>query len=92
MCYSHEPKYYTINVTNLLLEVGLFWGFTGGSDNKESVCSTGYLAWTLGWEYPLEKGKATPVFLPGEFHEQGSLVDYSPWGCKESETEQWTLP
>jgi len=27
----------------------------------------------------------TPVFLPGEFHGQKSLVGYSPWGCKESE-------
>ena len=26
----------------------------------------------------------TPVFLPGESHEQRSLVGYSPWGCKES--------
>ena len=25
----------------------------------------------------------TPVFLPGEFHGQKSLVGYSPWGCKE---------
>ena len=25
----------------------------------------------------------TPVFLPGEFHGQRSLADYSPWGCKE---------
>ena len=25
-----------------------------------------------------------PVFLPGEFHGQRSLVGYSPWGCKES--------
>ena len=25
----------------------------------------------------------TPVFLPGEFHEQKRLVGYSPWGCKE---------
>ena len=23
------------------------------------------------------------VFLPGEFHGQRRLVDYSPWGCKE---------
>ena len=30
-----------------------------------------------------------PVFLPGEFHGQRSLVGYSPWGCKESDmTEQ----
>ena len=33
----------------------------------------------------------TPVFLPGEFHGQGSLVDYSPWGHKELDmTEQVT--
>ena len=33
----------------------------------------------------------TPVFLPGESHGQGSLVGYSPWGCKESDvTEQLT--
>ena len=38
----------------------------------------------LGWEAPLEKGMApTPVFLPGELHEQRSLVGYSPWGHKE---------
>jgi len=24
----------------------------------------------------------TPVFLPGEFHGQRSLVGYSPWGHK----------
>ena len=26
----------------------------------------------------------TPVFWPGEFHGQRSLVGYSPWGLKES--------
>ena len=30
-------------------------------------------------------GQPTPVFLPGEFHGQGSLVSYSPWGRKESD-------
>ena len=24
-------------------------------------------------------GQPTPVFSPGGFHEQGSLVSYSPW-------------
>ena len=28
----------------------------------------------------------TPVFSPGEFHGQWSLVGYSPWGWKESDT------
>ena len=36
---------------------------------------------SLGWEDPLERGKATtPVFWPEEFHER-----YSPWGHKESD-------
>ena len=34
----------------------------------------------------------TPVFWPGESHEQKSLEGYSPWGRKESDmTEQLTL-
>jgi len=33
---------------------------------------------SLGQEDPLEKGMATPVFLPGEFHGQRRLVGYSP--------------
>ena len=35
---------------------------------------------SLGQKDPLEKGMVrTPVFLPGEFHGQRSLVGYSPW-------------
>ena len=30
----------------------------------------------------------TPVFLPGESHGQRSLVGYSPWGSKESDTAE----
>ena len=32
------------------------------------------------------KWQPTPVFLPGESHGQRSLVGYSPWGRKESDT------
>ena len=39
----------------------------------------------------LEKGMATPVFLPGKFHGQRSLAAYSPWSRKElNTTEQLT--
>ena len=31
----------------------------------------------------------TPVFWPGEFHRQRSVVGYSPWGRKESDTTMW---
>ena len=50
---------------------------------------------SLGQEDPLEKGVATHssilawgVFQPGESHGQRSLVGYSPWGCKESDTTE----
>ena len=32
----------------------------------------------------------TPVFLPGESHEQRSLAGYSPWGHKESDMTEAT--
>ena len=65
------------------------------SDGKESVCSAGDPGSIprLG-TYPVgENGKPfqyflflTPVFLPGEFHGQGSLAGYSPWDCKSQDT------
>ena len=36
------------------------------------------------------KWKPTPVFLPGKSYGQRSLADYSPWGCKESDTTEAT--
>ena len=43
----------------------------------------------LGQEDLLEKGMATPpVFQPGEFHGQRSLVGYGPWDHKESDTTE----
>ena len=30
----------------------------------------------------------TPLFLPGEFHAQRSLADYSPWGHKQLDTTE----
>ena len=56
---------------------------------------------SLGQEDPLEKGMAIhssilffffPVFLPGEFHGERSLVGYSPWDRKQwDRTERLTL-
>ena len=34
-------------------------------------------------------GMATPIFLPGEFNGQSSLVGYSPCSGKESDTIEW---
>ena len=44
---------------------------------------------SLGQGDPLGKEwLLTPVFLPGEFHGQKTLVGYSPWGRKESDTTE----
>ena len=46
---------------------------------------------SLGWEEPWRREwQPTPVFLPGESHGQRSLVGYSPWGPKESDTTEVT--
>ena len=64
----------------------LMLGFPGGLDGKESLCSpeTRFDPWVrkIPWR---RKFQPTPVFLPGEFHGQRSLVGYSPWGHKESD-------
>ena len=60
----------------------------GGSDGKASALNAGDLgsipwvgkiAWRREW-------LPTPVFLPGEFHGQRSLVGYSPWGHRQWDT------
>ena len=39
------------------------------------------LSWRRKWQ-------STPVLLPGKSHGQRSLVGYSPWGRKESDTTE----
>ena len=44
---------------------------------------------SLGWEDLLEKEmQPTPVLLPGESQGRRSLIGYSPWGRKESDTTE----
>ena len=65
-------------------------GSPGGSDDKESACSVGDLGSIPGSGRSPGEGKQllSLVFLPGESHGQRSLVGYSPWGCKESDTTE----
>ena len=55
--------------------------------------------WTLkqiyGYQRTRKEGKTggfgltyTRYFLPGKFRGQRSLVGYSPWACKESDTTE----
>ena len=69
-------------------------GFSGDVSGKESACQCrscrrcGFDPWVgnIPWRKPWQP---TPVFLLGKFHGQRSLVDYSPWGCKDLDmTEQ----
>ena len=44
--------------------------------------------WSLGQEDPLEKEMATHSRTLGKSHGRKSLVVYTPWGCKESDTTE----
>ena len=54
------------------------------SDGKESACNAADLGSISGWVDPWRRERLlTPVFLPGEFQGQRSLVGYDPQGRKE---------
>ena len=64
--------------------------FPGGSDGKASACNggrAGFNPWIgkVPWR---RKWQPTLVLLPGKSHGRRSLVGYSPWGCKESDTNK----
>ena len=68
------------------------WGFLGGSDCKESVCSAGTQDQSVVWEDLLEKGMATSI-PAWEIPWTEELCGPQSWGLKESDTtEQLTLP
>ena len=50
-----------------------------GKPQSKYLLTIYYLLWRRKWQL-------TPIFLPGESHRQRSLMGYSPWGWKESET------
>ena len=45
------------------------------------IPTSGKIPWKRKWQL-------TSVFLPGKSHGQRNLVDYSPWGHKESDTTE----
>ena len=62
---------------------GLPWWLS----SKESACDAGDADLIPGWGRSPGEGNGNPLqFLPGESPGQGSLVGYSPWGHKESDT------
>ena len=70
------------------------WSFPSVASGQEPACQCrkhkrcGFDPWV--GKIPRRRAwQPTLVFLPGEFHEQRSLADRSPWGHRESDmTEQ----
>ena len=89
MWFWHKGTWRITQIGVCVMETGLPWWLTG----KESTCqcrrhkTCGFnprvrkIPWKREW-------KPTPVFLPRELRGQRSLVGYSPWDCKESDTTE----
>ena len=58
-------------------------GFRGGSDGKESSCNARDPGSVPGSGRAPGEENGFPLQYSGEFHGQGSLVGYSPWGRRE---------
>ena len=65
-------------------------GFFGGSDGKESAYNVGHLGSIPGLGRSPGGGYGNPLQYSclENPHGQRSLVDYSPWGRKESDTTE----
>ena len=64
------------------------WLSGKGSARKcRRVKRLGFTSWVrkIPWR---RKWQPTPVFLPGKSHGQRSLIGYSPWGHKQSDTTE----
>ena len=66
-------------------------GLSRRLSSKESTCQCrghGFDLWVRKSPWR-RKWQPAPVFLPRKSHGWRSLVGYSPWGCKESDTTWW---
>ena len=85
--YSDQSEYKNLNsISKKKKKLGLPWWLRGYSIYLQ--CGgpgidpwVGKIPWRRKWQ-------PTPVFLPGESHGWKSLVGYSPWGRKESDTTE----
>ena len=83
--------YVLLRLDTFRAQVLTFKWFPGGSYGKvsaRSVGEPGFDPWVrkIPWR---RKQQPTPVLLPGKFHGWRSLLGYSPWGHKESDTTEW---
>ena len=67
----------------------LYVGFPGGSMVKKTPANAGEMSLIPGsGRFPGREHGNPPVFLPGESHGERSLVGYSPYYGKESDTTE----
>ena len=83
---DYWEKYYNYNPLDKW-GIGLPWWLSGKKICLQCRRPSFHLwvrkvPWRREWQ-------PTPVFLPGEYHEQRRLACYSPWGCKESDMTEW---
>ena len=66
-----------------------YLGFPGGSDGKASAYNVGDPGSIPGLGRSPGEGNGNPLqYLAGKSHGRRSLVGYSPWGRKESDTTE----
>ena len=68
---------------------GIYQGFPGGSDGKESACNAGDQGSIPELGISSGEGNGTPLqYSCLETHGRRSVVGYTPWGHKESDTTE----
>ena len=84
---------FEVYILKIYIYMHIHIGLPGWLNAKESACQSrsrgrhGFNPWVgkILWR---RKWQPTPVFLLEKFHGQRSLVGYSPWGHKESDTTE----
>ena len=70
--------------------LGEFWALLCSCVRWVQLCSSLNILWhCLSLGFWRRKWQPIPVLLPGKFHGRRSLIGYSPWGHKESDTTEW---
>ena len=79
-CYWMHLENQFFFLSESIFHIGLAWWLS----SKEFTCQcrrcrfspwVRKIPWRMKWQ-------PTSIFLPGEYHEQRNLADYSQWGCK----------
>ena len=89
---SWSRDLYVSHMAGRFFTTSTIWdGFPVGSDSKESACNGGDLGSIPGLGRFPGGGHGNPVQCSclENPHGQRSLVGYSPWDCKESDTTEW---